>query len=454
MTEQKELENYLKPEETTRILKNVGVISVTFMVYFTAYCGTTNLQSSIHAEAGLGTASLAALFCGALLSNIFLTSVVMKWLGAKWAICSALTAYLPYIASQLYPTFYTMVPAGFLLGLGAGPLWCSKGTYLSTIAKAHSSLTKIPAETLLLRFFGFFFMIFQMGQIWGNLISSLVISMNNKAAVTSVNKTMIPKLCGANFLPFKDAHEALPTQPPEKIQILTGIFFACVLGAVFIVAVGLDSMKRYDSCRKNAGSSLSGLALLAVTSKNLADRNQVLLIPITIFIGLNQAFFGADFNASFVSCAIGTGSVGYTTMTYGLSLVLGSYITSYVAKLFGRLSQMISAFFIHGGIFIAILLWRPHAEDYYIMIIIAVLWGTCEAIWVVQLNAYYGYLFRGKEEAGFSNLRLWEAVGCIISYVLSSYVRTRYKIYVLLCVLRVVYITSVTIKIKSKKIER
>lgn len=50
----------------------------------------------------------------------------------------------------------------------------------------------------------------------------LVLSVDNKAAVTSVNETMIPELCGANFLVNTATHEALPPQAPEKIQMITG----------------------------------------------------------------------------------------------------------------------------------------------------------------------------------------------------------------------------------------
>jgi hypothetical protein len=45
---------------------------------------------------------------------------------------------------------------------------------------------------------------------------------NNTAAVTTVNETLIPELCGANFLPSADAAEALPHQPPEKIRMIAG----------------------------------------------------------------------------------------------------------------------------------------------------------------------------------------------------------------------------------------
>lgn len=53
---------------------------------------------------------------------------------------------------------------------------------------------------------------------------------------------------------------------------------------------------RYDSGRKSEGSK-SRLALLAVTLKLLLEPNQLLLVIINIFIGYQQAFFGADFTA-------------------------------------------------------------------------------------------------------------------------------------------------------------
>lgn len=81
-------------------------------------------------------------------------------------------AYMPYIGAQFYPKFYTMIPAGLLVGLGGGPLWCGKCTYLSVVSEIYSELTNVPTHALVVRFFGVFFMIFQFSQVWGNLISS------------------------------------------------------------------------------------------------------------------------------------------------------------------------------------------------------------------------------------------------------------------------------------------
>ncbi|CAG4971294.1 unnamed protein product [Colias eurytheme] len=421
-----------KSSETRRIVKNVVVISLAFMVQFTAYSGAANLQSSINAEAGLGTASLAAVYAGLIFSNIFLPVVVIRWLGTKWAMSLSFVAYMPYIAAQLWPSFYTLIPAGLIVGLGGGPLWCSKCTYLSVVSEAHSKISNISAEALLTRFLGLFFMIFQLNQVWGNLISSVVLSSgDNQAAVTAVNETLIPELCGANFLPSADAGEALLPQPIEKIQMIAGIYLACMAAAALIIAIGVDSMKRYDSGRTGSGSNLSGMALLAVTLKLLVEPNQLMLVIINIFIGMQQAFFGADFTASFVSCAIGTGTVGFVMLTFGIADAIGCVVTGYIAKITGRMPLICAATLVHSALFVTLLVWRPHAHQAYVMYVIAVLWGLSDSVWIVQLNAYYGILFPGREEAAFSNFRLWESVGYIIAYVISPYLRTSSKTYLL-----------------------
>lgn len=49
--------------------------------------------------------------------------------------------------------------------------------------------------------------------------------------------------------------------------------------------------------RKGSGSGLSGIKLLAVTVKQLFHTKQILLLPITMFIGAEQAFIAVDFTA-------------------------------------------------------------------------------------------------------------------------------------------------------------
>lgn len=47
-------------------------------------------------------------------------------------------------------------------------------------------------------------------------------------------------------------------------------------------------------------------------------------------------------------------------------------------------------------------------------------------------TALYGILFPGKEEASYSNFRLWESTGSVITYAYSPYLCLDVKLYLLL----------------------
>lgn len=103
---------------------------------------------------------------------IYLYVLIFSWLGCKWTVALSFTAYMPFIMAQFFPRFYTMIPAGLSVGLGGGPLWCAKCTYLTVASEAYSQITGIKSDILVIRFFGLFFMFYQFAQVWGNLISS------------------------------------------------------------------------------------------------------------------------------------------------------------------------------------------------------------------------------------------------------------------------------------------
>nr|XP_037868423.1 UNC93-like protein isoform X4 [Bombyx mori] len=323
---------------TGRIVKNVLVISLAFMTQFTAY-------SVARYE----------------VDNILLVSHV----------------YAVYSGAAVSPILHHD-PGGTARG-------SRRRTFM--MSEAHSAISKITAEALLVRFLGIFFMIFHTSQIWGNLISSL------------------------------------------------GIYLACMAGAAIIVAVGVDPMKKFDTRGSGSGTGLSGLALLAATLKLLIEPNQILMIPINVFLGFQQAFFGADFTAAFVSCAVGTGSVGFVMMTYGLADAIGCIVNGYIAKIIDRLPLICIATIINIAILTTLLTWHPNGGQAYVLYIIIVVLGFSDSIWIVQINAYYSILFPGREEAAFSNFRLWESVGYIVAYVISPYLRTSVKTYLMLSLL-------------------
>lgn len=114
----------------------------------------------------------------------------------------------------------------------------------------------------------------------------------------------VSKLCGAEFCPGITAANNPNLTPPDssKIQMLMIIFLTMMISASLLIAVAVDGLKRYEMGRKGSGSELSGIRLLSVTVKQLMQVKQILLLPITMFIGAEQAFMAVDFTSVCILC--------------------------------------------------------------------------------------------------------------------------------------------------------
>lgn len=65
--------------EKWRIMKDVLMIGLAFMVQFTAFLGTSHLQSSVNAAGGLGTRSLMTIYATMSVSAIFVPVLLIKY---------------------------------------------------------------------------------------------------------------------------------------------------------------------------------------------------------------------------------------------------------------------------------------------------------------------------------------------------------------------------------------
>ena len=76
---------------------------------------------------GLGTATLASIYAGLVVSCMFLPTVTIQRFGLKWTLAFSVLGYLVYTLCNFYPEFYTLIPSAIVLGFCAAPLWSSKG---------------------------------------------------------------------------------------------------------------------------------------------------------------------------------------------------------------------------------------------------------------------------------------------------------------------------------------
>ncbi|XP_051471235.1 protein unc-93 homolog A isoform X2 [Apus apus] len=373
-----------------RNLRNVLIISFGFLLLFTAYGGLQSLQSSLHSEEGLGVASLSVLYAALILSSMFLPPILIKKLGCKWTIAGSMCCYITFSLGNFYASWYTLIPTSIILGLGGAPLWSAKCTYLTIAGNSYAEKAGKNGKDIINQYFGVFFLIFQSSGIWGNLISSLIFSQaSNKVEISEENLAC----CGAYDCMTDTTNSTGAAELSSSlIYTLLGIYTASGVLAVLLIAILLDQIKSDQAeTEKEILETPSFWSTFLATFQHLKDKRQCLLIPLTIYSGLEQGFLSGDYTKTYVTCALGIHYVGYAMICF-------SAVNSFCSLLFGKISQFTGR----------------------------------KLLFALGL---YGVLFEKHKEAAFANYRLWESLGFVIAFGYSTKLQVYIKLYILLSVL-------------------
>ena len=131
-------------------------------------------------------------------------------------------------------------------------MWAAKASYLTQTGAIYARITNQPIDAIIVRFFGFFFFAWQTAELWGNLISSLVLSNplhggSDKFDDSTLN---ITKVCGASFCDVEPDEVSKPND--REIFLISSIYFVCVLVAVGIIVFFVDPLTRYETHQRVA----------------------------------------------------------------------------------------------------------------------------------------------------------------------------------------------------------
>lgn len=266
--------------------RNVLILSGSFTCVFTAYLAIQNLQSSLNQEAGLGIISLSCMYACIIISGIMAPAIINIF-GEKRTLVISFMCHVIYTGTNFYPSFATLIPSSVLLGLTAGPMWTSQSVYLAEMSYSYAANTAMDEHAVLSKFNGIFFSMYETTQITGNLISSLVLqqgSYNSSAA----NETS--KLCGREDCP-KEVNSTQIIEPERNIvYILLGVFLVCDVLGVFLAARFLPPLNK-----QLINQNVNTLHSLTTCGRGLRNLNLVLLIPLIMFMAMEQAILWTDY---------------------------------------------------------------------------------------------------------------------------------------------------------------
>ncbi|CAF1125732.1 unnamed protein product [Adineta steineri] len=410
-----------------KIYKNLLVLSISFVLLFTAYNGMVTLQSSLNTKNNIGVNSLIITYSFFIFSSLVLIGVCMDLFGLKYAIIIAAIGYIFYIAANIKPLPVLMYISATLVGSAGAPLWTAKATYLNQIARYHSQHKNQAHEISVSLFFGIFFALFGTNTIWGNLISYFVL--NQSGGAQKIN-------CGIHFNPKL----ASPTNRTQNVDdttryILCGIFTGMGLLSMLLLFLALDpiALTQKQTMKQLLRKSLEVLLSL----KEWKHIDQFLLMPITMWTTIETAFLTAQFTRAFITCLIGIRYVGLVMVCNGICQALSSYIVGRLVKYTGRIFIFIIAALINYAMIILMFLWDPKSSQMVLLFVIAGFWGIADAIWQTQVIATYTVLYSETDSNALAKYRLWKSIGFVITYTYSSYVTIRISLILLLVYLSI-----------------
>ncbi|EPS67279.1 hypothetical protein M569_07495, partial [Genlisea aurea] len=374
------------PSPPSNPRRDVHILCWAFLLVFLAYGAVQNLESTINTEGDLGTTSLGILYVSFAVFSV-IASLVVKKLKPKNALVLGTTGYWLFIAANLKPTWYTMVPASVYLGFAASIIWVGEGTYLTSAAHSHAADHDLSQETVVGQYNGEFWGIFAIHQIAGNLITLGVLKDEEGGGASG--KTLLLVL----FL----------------VLMTVGTVLMCFL----------SHRNGKEETLVGGGSSSSVGILLNL----FLERRILLLIPLMVYSGLQQAFVWAVYTKDIVKPTLGESGVGGAMAVYGLFDAVFSLLA-------GRLTSGLRSitFIVAGGALIQllVLLWLLLLQGgcYYsgmlVPLSIGAFWGVGDGVLMTQLSAILGILFKNDPEGAFSQLKLWQSVAVAVVFFISN----------------------------------
>ena len=119
---------------------------------------------------------------------------------------------------------------------------------------------------------------------------------------------------------------------------------------------------------------------------------QMLIIPLTIWSGVEQGFFLSDYTAGFITCIYGVDQVGWVLITYGVCDAICSLSFGVIIKYTGRPIIYGLGAAINLAVILSLLTWDltdKVLDQQWVFFVLAGMWGVSDAVWQTQINGAY-----------------------------------------------------------------
>ncbi|XP_022865284.1 UNC93-like protein 3 isoform X1 [Olea europaea var. sylvestris] len=395
------------PSNTLNHKRDVHILCWAFILIFLAYNAVQNLESTINTEGDLGTISLGILYVSFAVFSV-VASVVVRQLGTKNALIFGSTGFWLFIAANLMPTWYSMVPASLFLGFATSIIWVAQGTYLTSTAHSHANDNDLHEGAVIGTFNGQFWGMYACNQLVGNVITLALLRDGKGGETTGTTLLFVMFLCSSTIGSILMCFLSKRNDKKEELQ---------------------DSSATFSSV---ASLSKTILALLL-------DIRILLVIPLQAYSGLQQAFVWAEYTKYLIKPALGERGVGGAMAVYGVFDTICSVAAGRFTSGLLSITIIVSLGAFIQAIVLCLLLLNYSISSGLLstlyLLLIGGMWGIGNGVLNTQLCAFLGILFKHDLEGAFAQLNLWQSISIAVVYFLSPYISFETMIVIMLTAL-------------------
>ncbi|KAH7444860.1 hypothetical protein KP509_02G094400 [Ceratopteris richardii] len=201
-----------------------------------------------------------------------------------------------------------------------------------------------------------------------------------------------------------------------------------------IVAWFLSSQEDIAEQTKSNGSEF-----MFSTFSMLTEKKILLLLPLLVYSGLQQAFIWGDFTENIVTPVLGVSLIGGVMAAYGAADAGGSLLAG---RLSSGLASMSNIIYFGGISQLIVLVWIFLMKSYgsimsgYLNIFgQAIIWGFGDASFNTQISSLLGTLFPGQTEGAFAQWKIWQSAATSLIFFITSSTTLSARIVLLLFML-------------------
>ncbi|GAB6022964.1 Protein unc-93 A [Chamberlinius hualienensis] len=432
--------------EPKRLWKNVFILALGVGIFTMGLNPIDDLQSSLNSEQGLGVASLSIKYATMIIGNLLTNTILIRMLGAKKALVFGAMLYGVYIVANFYVTWYTLIPLTLISGFGGALMWTTLGNYLARLAQKYSQVEDKNEHSIKARFFACKGIAGYSFAAVGSLISSIVLQAGVRANAPDPSTSSHYKLCGIDYCNEDlNVHSDIVSngttnttsiidKAPDQISvyILCGVCLAAVVFAVIILTLFVDALPALH-VEEPRDSSKSPLWLFLSTVSLWKNPKQILLIPISIVYGFQEAFWRVEFTKAYITCAMGMQTIGYLMLCYNLASLLSSLVSGFLGRRPLRWIAIVVMISVDVSALITLYFWKPVPDDRIIAFAITGVTGITYGGLSTLLLAFYGIVFSEDLESAYSNLYFWSFLASTLMYAGSFFLCLKIKLSMVLC---------------------